>query len=100
MSRYDNWLQSGAHENEDWQDKTDERVKELLKGEYAPYTETNIQEALNNDCLQHSIQTIITAIENDDLQTVGLLFKTSIYTYWEIMAENHASDDYNQGFLG
>ena len=58
-----------------------------------------MQEALSNECLKHSIQTIITAIKNDDLQTVGLLFKTSIFTYWEIMATNHAVDDYNQGLL-
>ena len=98
-NRYDNWLESGAHDNEDWEEKTDERVKELLKDEYYPYSEENMQEALSNECLKHSIQTIITAIKNDDLQTVGLLFKTSIFTYWEIMATNHAVDDYNQGLL-
>jgi hypothetical protein len=99
MSKYDSWLESNCHDNDDEVEQLDVRVAELLKGEYYPYSADNIQEALGEHCLEKSMNSLITACENNDKATIGLLVKSSIYTYWEIMANNRASNEYNQGLL-
>ena len=81
MSKYDSWLESGAHDNENEEIYVDERSAELLKTTYDPCNIHNFHEA----------------IQEDDFLTLGRIIWSDVFDHWEKNANNCASEEFNQG---
>ena len=76
------------YEPEDDED-FDEQVAELLNGDYNPDLEENIRDAICDEALfgKHW-DTLVTALQNNDKNQIGIIVSTSIYEYWESRAES------------
>lgn len=69
-------------------DDFDEQVAELLNGDYNPDLEENIKEAFLNDAFFGSHwDTLVTALQNNNKELIGIIVSTCIYEYWESRAE-------------
>ena len=89
MSKYDNWLEAPYNEAENEQDEFDERVAELLNGDYNPDLPDNIKEAFLNDAFFGSHwDALVDAIQKNEKAVIGLIITTCLYEYWEARAES------------
>jgi hypothetical protein len=83
MSMHDRYF-----EPEDDED-TEEQIAELLRGDYNPDLEENIKEALIDDALFGSHwDTLVTALQTNNKEIIGVIVSTCIYEYWEARAIN------------
>ena len=88
MKSYDSWLEAPFHEAEDDQQEFEEKVAELLNGDYNPDLPENIKEAFLNDAFFGSHwNALVDAIQKNEKAVVGLVITTCIYEYWESRAE-------------
>jgi hypothetical protein len=94
---YDNWLQSGAYDNEDEQIYIEERVPELMKTEdYDPSDISHMSEAIS-EASQADQETIRDYIEQKDWAKLGLKLYVMSYDYMEKYAESAAQREVEQG---
>jgi len=88
MTKYDNWLESPYDETEKEQAEFEEKVAELLNGDYSPDLPENIKEAISDDALYGSHwDALVDAIQKNEKAVVGLIITTCLYEYWEVRAE-------------
>jgi hypothetical protein len=88
MTKYDNWLESPYDEAEKEQTEFEEKVAELLNGDYSPDLPENIKEAIADDALFGSHwDALVDAIQKNEKAVVGLIITTCLYEYWEARAE-------------
>jgi len=82
MSMHDRYYE--PEDDEDYE----EEIAELLNGEYNPDLPENIQSAIMDDALfgEHW-ETLVTALQNNNKELIGLIVSTCIYEYWENKAE-------------
>jgi hypothetical protein len=94
---YDNWLQSGAYDNEDEQIYIEERVPELMKTEdYDPSDISHMSEAIS-EASQADQETIRDYIEQRDWAKLGQKLYVMSYDYMEHFAESKAQREVEQG---
>jgi hypothetical protein len=100
MHNYDKWLESGAHDNEDEDVFVEDRVAELMRGEYNPFTPANILTAISEECLfkDSDLESMSDYMEQRKITELGLLVKCRIVEYWENQANNHAHEDWQNGY--
>jgi hypothetical protein len=98
MNKHDSWLQAGAHNSEDEEVYTENRVDELLKKECNPCAYDNLVESISEDCLIKHKEQIEDALQKRDFAVLGRLIWSDMYDYWEKSANNWAHDDWQQGF--
>lgn len=60
-----------------------ERVDHEMKYANNPYTAENILEALADEALNPSIDTIATLLKQGDTAAAGLVLSSRLFTYWE-----------------
>ncbi len=99
MNKYDAWLQAPYVAAEDDQEKIDQRISNLLKGEYDPDKFENFQEAIYEEALYRHKDSIEEALRNNDKATLGLLIQSAVFTYWENKAEETAKQEEAAGML-
>jgi hypothetical protein len=88
MTKYDNWLESPYDEAEKEQAEFEEKVAELLNGDYSPDLPENIKEAIVDDALfGNHWDALVDAIQRNEKAVVGLIITTCLYEYWETRAE-------------
>jgi hypothetical protein len=76
------------YEPEDDEDM-EEQIAELLNGEYNPDLPENIQEAFLNDAFfGDHWDALITALQTNNKEMIGVIVSTCIYEYWESRAES------------
>ena len=76
------------YEPEDDED-FDEQVAELLNGDYNPDLEENIKDAILDDALfGNHWDALVTAIQTNNKEVIGIIVSTCIYEYWESRAES------------
>ena len=97
MSRYDSWLESGAHDFESEEIWLDERVCELMKEECNPNAFHNLTEAIGEDCLTKHKEQIEEALQTRNFEVLGRLIWSDVYDYWENQANNWAANEWQQG---
>ena len=89
MSMHDRYYEP----EDDDSDAIEERIEELLKTDNNPYTADNIFEALQDDALAPSMETLATLLEQGDTAAAGVVFSSRIYTYWEERTRNEVLED-------
>jgi len=94
MTKYDSWLESGAHGDEDEEIFRENREAELLNDECDPTKIENIVEALENECLQLHKDALEEAFISNDKEKIGTIVRASVCEYWEFMAEKWALDEW------
>jgi len=88
IKSYDSWLESPYDEAEKEQAEFEEKVAELLNGDYSPDLPENIKEAIADDALFGSHwDALVDAIQKNEKAVVGLIITTCLYEYWEARAE-------------
>ena len=70
-------------EPDDDGEQIEQEIDDLLKNENNPYTSENILQALVNDALMPSIETLATLLEKGDTAAAGVVLSARLYTYWE-----------------
>ena len=81
-------MEDRYYEPEDDED-FDEQIAELLNGDFNPDLEENIKDAILDDALfGNHWDTLVTALQNNDKNLIGIIVSTSIYEYWEARAES------------
>ena len=99
MNKYDAWLQAPYVAAEDDQEKVDQRICNLLNGEYDPDNFQNFLEAISEDALYIHKDSIEEALKNNDKATLGLLIQSAVFTYWEKKATETAEQEEAAGML-
>ena len=99
MSGYDSWLESGADDGLDEQDRIDEEVARLLKEENNPDHYSNFIEAITEDALAPHCDALEEALQQDDKAKIGLIISAAVYTYWENKSNEEAQLSEEGGFL-
>jgi len=94
---YDNWLQSGAYDNEDEEIYIEERVPELMKTEdYDPSDISHMAEAISEASADD--QAIIRDyIEQKDWAKLGQKLYVMSYDYMEHFATSEAQREVSNG---
>lgn len=83
MSMHDRYYE--PEDDEDF----DEQVAELLNGDYNPDLEENIKDAILDDALfGNHWDALVTAIQTNNKEVIGIIVSTCIYEYWESRAES------------
>ena len=81
--------QEDAYYEPEDEENFDEEIAELLNGDYNPDLEENIKEAFLNDAFFGSHwDTLVTALQTNNKEMIGILVSTCIYEYWEFRAES------------
>ena len=97
MGNYDNWLQSGAYDNEDEEIYIEERVPELMATkDYDPSDTSHMAEAIS-EASKDDQATIRDYIEQKDWAKLGLKLYVMSYDYMEKFAESAAQREVEQG---
>ena len=99
MDNYDRWLESGADDGLDEQDRIDEEQARLLKEENNPNHYSNFIEAITEDALAPHSDALEEALEQDDKEKIGLIISSAVYTYWENKSYEEAQLSEEGGFL-
>ena len=80
-------MEDRYYEPEDDED-FEEQIAELLNGEYNPDLEENIKEAFLNDAFfGDHWDALVTALQSNNKEMIGVIVSTCIYEYWENRAE-------------
>lgn len=79
MSLHDAYYEPPDDDGEEIQERIDFEMK------YAnnPYTAENILEAIHDDGLIPSLDTIATLLQQGDTAAAGLVLSSRLWTYWE-----------------
>ena len=99
MDKYDSWLESGADDGLDEQDRIDEEQARLLKEENNPNDYNNFIEAIAEDCLAEHSALLEDALQKNDKALIGLIVSSAVYTYWENKSLEEAQLSEEGGFL-
>ena len=99
MIGYDRWLESGADDGLDEQDRIDEEQARLLKEENNPDHYANFIEAITEDCLASHCDALEEALQQNDKAKIGLIISSAVYTYWENKSLEEAQLSEEGGFL-
>jgi hypothetical protein len=94
MTKYDSWLESGAHDGEDEEIFRENREAELLNDECDPTKVENIVEALQNECLEPHKDALEEAFISNDKEKIGTIIRASVCEYWELQAEKFAYEEW------
>ena len=100
MSAYDRWLESPFQEQCRQEEFLEDRVNELMMGEYNPFTPKNIVEAIYEDCLyskEGDLEQFADLMAKREVTALGRMVFGRIIDYWERQAENQAIEDWNNG---
>jgi hypothetical protein len=100
MTAYDRWLESPFQEQCRQEDFLEERINELMMGEYDPYKPKNIVEAIYEDCLyskEGDLEQFADLMAKREVTALGRMVFGRIIDYWERKAEEHAIEDWNGG---
>ena len=100
MSGLDRYLESCYNEQADRDDWLQDRVDELMIGEYSPFTPKNIVEAIYEDCLYSKdgdLEQFADLMAKREVTALGRMVFGRIIDYWERQAENQAIEDWNGG---
>jgi len=68
-------------------DEIQERIDYKLKNKNNPYTAENISEAISDDALVQSLETLATLLTKGDTHAVGVVLSAVLFTYWENRSE-------------
>jgi hypothetical protein len=94
---YDNWLQSGAYDNEDEEIYIENRVPELMKTEdYDPALVHHLAEAISEASAADQ-EIIRDYIEQRDWAKLGQKLYVMSYDYMEHFAESEAQRELSNG---
>ena len=94
---YDNWLQSGAYDNEDEEIYIEERVPELMTSkDYDPADVSHMAEAIS-EASKDDQETIRDYIEQKDWAKLGLKLYVITYDYMEQYAQAQAQTEVSNG---
>jgi hypothetical protein len=97
MSGYDNWLQSGAYDNEDEEIYIENRVSELMKtSDYDPSDISHMAEAIS-EASKDDQDLIRDFIEQKNWDKLGLKLFYMSYEYMENFAEKEAQREVSNG---
>ena len=97
MGNYDNWLQSGAYDNEDEEIYIEERVPELMATkDYDPSDVSHMAEAIS-EASAIDQETIRDFIERKEWDKLGAKLFYMTYEYMEKFAESEAQREVEQG---
>jgi hypothetical protein len=99
MDGYDRWLESGADDGADAQDRIDEEVSRLMKEENNPDDYYNFILAISEEALYEHRDALQDALEKDDKEKIGLILSAAVYTYWEEKSLHEAELSEEGGFL-
>lgn len=99
MDNYDRWLESGADDGLDEQDRIDEEAARLLKEENNPDDYNNFVSAIAEDALAPHIEALEEALQKNDKEKIGLIISSAVYTYWEEKSYEEAQLSEEGGFL-
>jgi hypothetical protein len=100
MNGLDRYLESGYSDQADRDDWLQDRVNELMMGEYDPYKPKNIVEAIYEDCLytkEGDLEQFADLMAKREVTALGRMVFGRIIDYWERRAEEHAIEDLNGG---
>jgi hypothetical protein len=94
---YDNWLQSGAYDNEDEEIYIENRVPELMRTEdYDPALVHHLAEAISEASAADQ-EIIKDYIEQSDWAKLGQKLYVMSYNYMEHFAESEAQREVSNG---
>jgi hypothetical protein len=94
---YDNWLQSGAYDNEDEEIYIENRVPELMRTEdYDPGLVHHLAEAIS-EASKDDQDIIRDYIEQSDWAKLGQKLYVMSYNYMEHFAESEAQREVSNG---
>ena len=94
---YDNWLQSGAYDNEDEEIYIEERVPELMATkDYDPSDVSHMAEAIS-EASAIDQETIRDFIERKEWDKLGAKLFYMTYEYMEKFAESEAQREVSNG---
>lgn len=99
MDKYDRWLESGADDGMDAQDRIEEEASRLMKEENNPDEYYNFVEAISEDALYEHKDALQDALEKNDKEKIGLIISAAVYTYWEERSQHEAELSEEGGFL-
>ena len=82
-----------------FEDFVDDRAKELLRGDFNPFTKDHMGDALD-ELLGNDFETFQNLCEQRDFEKIGRWFWVTVYDYWARQAEDRAAADYNERLIG
>lgn len=94
------WQEKMADANERANDMLNDRVDELMMGDYNPFHPKNIIEAISEDCLFRNDDQFLMAelMETREMTQLGRFVYGRIIDYWERMALECAKEERAKGW--
>lgn len=74
-------------------EQIEERIEELLKDEYYPYSAENIEEAIMNDAMINHTETLADLLSKGKTEAAGVVLSSLLYTYWEERSRDRVLDN-------